>query len=112
CPGGLCFGFLQHPNASTVPRGWKNPWRPRNAPQSGGIHSPARFCEPAALPGCTAGAECKRGETGRSETADRWRVEEKLSGRLETCHGQSTEARGHAARSVVFPAASGGERSK
>ena len=29
---------------------------------------------------------------GRSGTADCWRVEEKLSGRLETCHDERTEA--------------------
>src|SRR5438132_879010 len=40
--------------------------------------------------------ECKRGETGRSGTAGRRRVEERVPGRLETCHGQSTEARGRA----------------
>jgi hypothetical protein len=33
----------------------------------------------------------KRGEKRRSRTADRRKVEEKLSGGLETCHDQNTE---------------------
>ena len=87
----LRFGRVSlPPNAKTMPRERRNPWRPRDAPRSGRIHSPARLGEPTAVPGCAARVEGKRGETGRSGTADRWRVEEKLSGRQETCHGQST----------------------
>src|SRR5437660_1361161 len=54
----------------------------------------------AALPGGTqAWGNGPMGNRGPVE------VEEMLSGRPETCHGQRTEARGHAARSVDSAAA-------
>src|SRR5262249_41331684 len=69
----------------------------------------ASFSHPALRASGGAWLRCPGGmqawEAGRSETADRWRVEEKLSGRLETCRGPSAGARGHAALSVAFPVA-------
>src|SRR5437899_1479880 len=56
---GRCFGFVVTPTQGLCHEGGKSPWSPRDAWQSSGIRSPARRGELA--------AECKRGETDRSE---------------------------------------------
>src|SRR5947208_25046 len=88
------FGRSVLSQATAVPGRWSVRQGFHDSRQKGAIRSAAPRRKPAAARDGTARE--RSGETGRSGTEGRWKVEENLSVRLETCHGQSSEARNYA----------------